>query len=269
MPDPVKLYADKIRKTVFETINHAGGGHFGGTLSCVEILCVLYDGFIRYDAGDSQKPDRDRLVLSKGHAGPVLYAILADKGFFPKEWLEDLDKGGSNLPKHVDRLKVPGVDFSTGPLGQGISAAVGMACAAKLDKSGVRVYVILGDGECDEGQVWEAAMCAAHYKVDNLVAIVDRNRRQIDGMTNEIMELEPFAQKWEAFGWRALTTDGHDTIKIKETLREALAARGKPAVIIADTVKGKGISYMENDYTWHSGSLTEEQFARGVSDLEG
>ncbi len=269
MSKQMQQYANRIRKQLFETIYKAGGGHFGGTLSIVEILTVIYNKFLRYDPKDPNMATRDRLILAKGHGGPALYVILADKEFFPEEWLNGLDKGGGHLPKHVDRLKVPGIDYSSGPLGQGLSVAAGIAAAAKLDGSGIKVYVILGDGECDEGQVWEAAMTAAKYKLDNIIVIVDRNECQIDGRTDEVMDLEPFAQKWQAFGWSTMTIDGHDTDEIEKAIQSALKENGKPCVIIADTKKGKGVSFMEDNYVWHSGSISEAQFQTGIADLEG
>ena len=261
--------ADSLRETVFRLIHAAGGGHFGGSLSAVEILTVLYYDEMRHNSVNPMWPERDWFILGKGHAGPPLYAILADKGYFPRENLAELDKNGSILPKHVDRLKVPGVEYSSGPLGIGLSVANGIAAAAKLDDKGIRVYILMGDGECDEGQVWEAAMTAAHYKLDNLLAIVDRNRCQIDGNTYEVMELEPFAAKWESFGWHVIRAVGHDIESLLKAFAEARNTKYKPSVVIADTIKGKGISFMENEFSWHSGNLTEEQFERGLKDLAG
>lgn len=264
----LKKTADKIRMTIFTAIAQAGGGHFGGVLSEIEILTVLYFSELKIDPKNPGKKDRDRFVLSKGHGGPGLYATLAERGFFPKEWLKELDKSGSRLPKHVDRFKLPGIDISSGALGQGLSAGVGMALAAKLDSTGVRVYVLLGDGECDEGQVWEAVMTASKYRLDNLVAIIDNNRLQVDGPCGEVMPNEPMKERWKAFGWETKTADGHNTGEISAALKAAREIKGKPVVIIARTVKGKGISYMEGKYEWHSGKVSEEQFKQGVKELK-
>jgi transketolase len=268
MSEDLQSVANLIRKKTFATIHHAGGGHFGGTLSAVELLTVLYYRFLRHDPKDPDLATRDRFILGKGHAGPVLYVVLAERGFFPQEWLTELDQGGGHLPKHVDRLKVPGIEYSSGPLGQGLSVAVGMALAAKLDKLDNKIYVLLGDGECDEGQNWEAAMTASQHKLDNLVVMVDRNNCQIDGPTDCVMGLEPFSQKWEAFGWQTQTIDGHNIAVIENAIKTAHTVKGRPSVIIANTVKGKGVSFMENRYEWHSGAITEEQFQIGQAKLE-
>ncbi len=261
-------YAQKLRKKLFTTIHHSGGGHFGGTLSMMEMIAVLYNGVMKVDPKNPNWPLRDRFVLAKGHAGPALYVVLADKGFFPEEWLDTLDQGGGHLPKHVDRLKVPGIDYSSGPLGQGLSVATGMAMAAKLDGLDTYVYAILGDGESDEGQVWEAAMLAPKYQLGNLIAFTDRNRCQIDGHTDEVLPLEPLADKWRAFSWNVLVIDGHNTDEIEQAISTAKQCAEKPTMIIANTIKGKGVSFMEDQYIWHSGSISEEQYQRGLADLE-
>lgn len=261
--------AQELRRKTFETIYRAGGGHFGGSLSAIEILTTLYYDVMQTRPQEPDWPDRDRFILCKGHAGPPLYVILADLGFIDGERIKELDQNGGSLPKHVDRLKVQGIDYSSGPLGQGLSVACGMAAAAKLDGKDLYVYALLGDGELDEGQVWEAAMTAAHYHMDHLIAIVDRNCNQIDGTTEDVMALEPLTDKWESFGWHVQTIDGHDTAAIRRAIDTAKAVPGKPSVIIANTIKGKGISFMENQYKWHSGQITEEQFAQGLKDLEG
>jgi len=266
--DELQVKADNIRRTVFRLIHEAGGGHFGGSLSAVEILTILYYSEMRCDPSDPDWEGRDRFILGKGHAGPPLYVILADKGYFPVEKLCELDADGGMLPKHVDRLKVPGVEYSSGPLGIGMSVANGMAVAARCSGKDTRIYVLVGDGECDEGIVWEAAMTSAHYKLDNLLVIIDRNHCQIDGTTGEIMELEPFKEKWAAFGWNVLAANGHDMNSLKNALDKARMVKGKPSVIIADTVKGKGISFMENNFAWHSGILTGEQYETGLADLK-
>lgn len=264
----LKEKAQELRKKTFETIYNAGGGHYGGSLSAIEIMTTLYYDVMNLRPQEPTWPDRDRFILCKGHAGPPLYVILADRGFIDPERLKELDVNGGSLPKHVDRLKVQGIDYSSGPLGQGLSVACGMASAAKLDNKDLYVYALMGDGELDEGQIWEAAMTAAHYKLDNLVAIVDRNMNQIDGTTEDVMALEPLPEKWEAFGWHVQVVDGHDTDAIKEAINTAKAMKEKPSVIIANTIKGKGISFMENQYKWHSGQITEEQFAQGMRELE-
>ena len=261
--------AAELRETVFRVIHGAGGGHFGGSLSVIEILTALYYDEMRIGPPGSDQPGRDRFILSKGHAGPALYSILADKGYFPRERLAELDRDGGTLPKHVDRMKAPGIEYSSGPLGLGLSVANGMAAAARLDKSGARVYILMGDGECDEGEVWEAAMTASHYKLDNMLAVVDRNCCQIDGYTGSVMELEPFDKKWEAFGWNVLSADGHDIHSLLAAFAEAKRSAGRPSVLIARTVKGKGIGFMENSYLWHSGSLTDGQYEQGLRDLAG
>jgi transketolase len=262
--------AKEIRKAAFKAMYEAGKGHFGGSLSVIEILTVLYFKFLKIDPSNPQLATRDRLVLSKGHAGPALYAALAERGYFPKEQLVELDQSGGSLPKHVDRLKVPGVDISSGSLGQGLSICVGMALAAKLDSSDLRVYTILGDGELQEGQVWEAAMTAGKYHLDNLTAIIDYNRLQIDGAVEDVMPIEPLEDKWKSFGWNTLmVNNGHYIPELFKSVETAINTKGKPTVIIARTVKGKGISFMENQVKWHSGSITEEEFQRGMRDLEG
>ena len=264
----MKKKAQELRRRTFETIYNAGGGHYGGSLSAIEIMTVLYYDVMRIDRKDPNWEDRDRFILAKGHAGPPLYVILADLGIIDSARLAELDQNGGSLPKHVDRLKVQGIDYSSGPLGQGLSVACGMAAAAKQDGKDLYVYTLLGDGELDEGQVWEAAMTAGHYKLDHLIAFVDRNRNQIDGTTEDVMTLEPLADKWAAFGWHVQVIDGHDTDAIKAAVEAAKAETGRPSVIIANTVKGKGISFMENQYKWHSGQITPEQFAIGCKDLE-
>ncbi|MCD4678866.1 MAG: transketolase [Bacteroidales bacterium] len=269
MSSDIQKIAQEIRIKTFKAIHNAGGGHFGGSLSAIEILTTLYYEVMRYNPENPKFTTRDRLVLSKGHAGPPLYIILAEKGFFPKEMLVELDQNGGRLPKHVDRLKVPGIEVSTGPLGQGFSVAAGMAAGAKADNLNVYVYVVLGDGECNEGQVWETAMNASKYKLDNLIAIVDRNTGQVDGCSDEVMCLDPFAAKWEAFGWHAQEIDGHATDELLIAFEQAKKIKEKPSVIIANTVKGKGVSFMENVYTFHHTKITDEQYLIGLNELEG
>ena len=269
MDDDLQDIAVSIRATVFRTIAKAGGGHFGGSLSVVEILTALYFKVLRIDPHNPTMQERDRFILSKGHSGPALYVTLAYRGFFPREWLAELDTSGGRLPKHVDRFKVPGVDVSSGALGQGLSIGVGMSLAAKLDLSDTRVYVVMGDGECNSGQIWEAAMTAAKYHLDNLTAIVDRNHLQVDGPSDEVMPLEPFPDKWRSFGWNVISADGHSIPALLGAIEAAANAKHIPTVIIAETTKGKGISFMENRYEWHSGSVSPEQLETGLADLKG
>ncbi len=265
MPTPLQCMAQRMRLETFKAIAAAGGGHFGGSLSEIEILTALWFRVLRVDPSNPQWEGRDRFILSKGHGGPGLYVMLAERGFFPKSWLAELDQSGGRLPKHVD-LGIPGIDISSGSLGQGLSVAVGMALASRLERSDRRIYVVLGDGECDEGQVWEAAMCAAKYQLDNLTAVVDRNRVQVDGTCAEIMPTDPFPEKWRAFGWHVRQVDGHDVEAIADALEAARALKGKPSVIIADTVKGKGVSFMEGQAKWHSGSVNREEYELALAE---
>lgn len=268
MSKDLQKTADDVRLAMFKAITQAGGGHYGGALSCVEILTLLYFKVMNIDPKNPHWDKRDRFILAKGHAGPTLYIILSELGFFPKDWLSELDQGGGRLPKHVDRLKTPGIDFSCGPLGQGLSVGVGMALSAKMDSSDISVYVLLGDGECNEGQVWEAAMTASKYKLDNLTVIIDRNNLQVDGYSDEVMPMEPLDGKWESFGWNVLKADGHDVVDLEKAFDSAKVFKGRPTVIIANTKKGKGVSFMEDRFEWHSGKVTDEQYKIGVSDLE-
>lgn len=259
--------ARQLRINTFKAITDAGGGHYGGSLSTIEILAVLYFGIMKIDP---KKPDdygRDRFVLSKGHAGPVLYTALAMRGYFPLSDLKDLDKPLSNFPKHIDRLKLKGIDVSTGALGQGLSIACGMAISLKQQKKANFVYVVLGDGELNSGQVWEAAMAASKYGLDNIIAIVDRNTLQIDGSTEDIMPLEPLKDKWIAFGWSVSEADGHDVASLYDSVISAQKSKGKPNVIIAKTIKGCGISFMEGKWQWHSGKIDENQYDTCLQEL--
>jgi transketolase len=259
--------ANDLRCLVIRMIHQAGSGHPGGALSAADIVATLYFSVFRFDPTRPDWPDRDRFVLSKGHACPVVYAALARRGFFPVEELWTLRKLGSRLQGHPDMRKTPGIDATTGSLGQGISVACGLALAAKIDAGGYRVYTMVGCGESQEGQVWEAAMSAAHYKLDNLTAIVDYNRLQLDGTLAEIMEIEPLAEKWGAFGWRVLEIDGHSFAEILDALSTAQKTKDRPTVIIAHTVKGKGVSFMENQVKWHAGGISDEQLEQGLADL--
>jgi transketolase len=233
----------------------------------MDVLTVLYFGVMRIDPEDPQAPNRDRFVLSKGHCTPALYSVLAMRGFFPEEELHKFRSIHDHYSGHPDMVHVRGVDMSTGSLGQGISAAVGMALAGKMDEKSYRVYTILGDGEIEEGQTWEAAMAAAKYKLDNLCAVVDVNGLQIDGKTADVMPSEPLDKKYEAFGWHVIKIDGHDYNAIINAFREAETVKGKPTVILAKTVKGKGISYMENNAGWHGKAPSAEEYAQGKAEL--
>ena len=258
--------AKKIRRYVLNMIHEAGSGHPGGSLSCVDVLTALYFHVMDHNSSEPGGLDRDRFILSKGHAAPALYATLAEAGYFSVEELQLLRKGGSMLQGHPDS-KVPGVEFSSGSLGQGLSIASGIALAGKLDQKKYRVYTLLGDGECDEGQVWEAAMLASHYKLDNLVAIVDRNGLQIDGPTEKVMRLESISGKWKAFGWHVTEIDGNKMGEIITALNEAQGIRGKPTAIIAHTFKGKGISFMEWIAGFHGRALSKEEMEKALEEL--
>ncbi|MHB8157306.1 MAG: transketolase [Desulfocucumaceae bacterium] len=265
----LKARACEMRQDIIRMLCRAGSGHPGGSLSAADIVAALYFKVMRIDPDNPKKPDRDRFVLSKGHAAPVLYSALAQRGYFPREELDTLRKLGSRLQGHPDMKRLPGVEMSTGSLGQGLSAANGMALAGKLDRLDYRVYVLLGDGENQEGQVWEAAMAAAHYKLDNLTAFVDHNRLQIDGPIEEVMSPEPVADKWKAFGWDVQVIDGHDMLQILQALEKASTVRGKPQMIVAETVKGKGVSFMENGVGWHGVAPKQEEMEKALAELAG
>lgn len=265
----LKAIASEIRKNIITMITESHSGHPGGSLSCVEIITTLYFSEMNVSVQKKNDPDRDRFVLSKGHAAPALYSVLAEKGYFEKEELMGLRKLGSRLQGHPNMNTVPGVDMSTGSLGQGISAAVGMALAGKLDKKDYRVYSLLGDGELAEGQVWEATMSAAHYKLDNLTAFVDHNGLQIDGRVSEVMGSDPVDAKFAAFGWNTISVDGHDFVQIKNAIEEAKKTKGKPTVIICETIKGKGVSFMENEASWHGTAPTKEQCQKALDEIGG
>ena len=264
----LKEQAKQIRRDIVNMVGAAKSGHPGGSLSATEILTYLYFEEMNVKPEEPKWADRDRFVLSKGHAAPVLYAALAHKGFFPVEELSTLRKLGSHLQGHPDMKKVPGVDMSTGSLGTGISAAVGMALACQMDKKANYVYTVLGDGEIQEGQVWEAAMAAAHYKLDNLIAFVDNNGLQIDGNVDDVLSPNPIDAKFGAFGWHVQVIDGHDFQQIADAVKAAKAAKGQPSVIVAKTVKGKGVSYMENQAGWHGSAPNAEQVAQAMEDLK-
>lgn len=256
-----------VRRDIVRMIGEAGGGHPGGSLSAVEIVTCLYFNIMHVDPEDPKWPDRDRFVMSKGHASALLYAELAERGYFPVEKLSTFRRPWGKLAGHPDMTKVPGVEMTTGSLGQGLSVANGMAIAAKYDKKDYRIYVLLGDGEIQEGQVWEAAMTAAHYKLDNLTAFVDRNSLQIDGPTEEIMGVEPLADKWTSFGWHVIEINGHDIKQILDAVEEAKNTKGKPTMVIAKTIKGKGVSFMENKVEWHGKAPAGELYIKAMKEL--
>jgi transketolase len=262
--------AKVLRKDIVKMVTESASGHPGGSLSAVEIVTTLYFNEMNINIEDPKDPNRDRFVLSKGHAAPVLYAALAEKGFFNKEELMKLRKMGAMLQGHPNMNYIPGVDMSTGSLGQGVSAAVGMALAGKLDNNSYRVYTILGDGELEEGQVWEAAMCAAHYKLDNLTAFVDYNGLQIDGDIDKVMNPNPIADKFVAFGWNVIyLEDGHDLVKIKEAVEAGKQVKDKPTMIVCKTIKGKGVSFMENQASWHGSAPSKEQCEMALKEIGG
>lgn len=244
--------ADEWRYIITDMVCRAGSGHLGGALSLVEIIITLYYRILNVDPGNPGWPDRDRLILSKGHAAPVLYVALARKGFFPEAWLGTMNQDGTRLPSHADARFVPGIDMTTGSLGQGLSCACGVAHACRMDERDSRVFCIIGDGESDEGQIWEAAMFGGHHKLDNLVAITDYNKLQIDGFTDDVVSLEPLVDKWRAFGWEVFETNGHDWDDVYDTINAAIDVKGKPAMIVAHTIKAKGCASVENKPESHN-----------------
>jgi transketolase len=265
--DELMQIARQIRIDIIKMLNKAKSGHTGGSLSAVDILASLYFNEMNIDPKDPDKSDRDRFVLSKGHAAPALYTTLAFAGYFKKEELDTLRKTGSILQGHPDMNLVPGVEMSTGSLGQGLSAANGMAMALKLNESPARVYVMMGDGELQEGQIWEAAMTAHHYKLDNLCAFVDSNGLQIDGEVEKIMGIEPLADKWRAFGWHVIKIDGHDVNEILGALDEARRTKEKPTVIVAKTIKGKGFSFCEGKVGYHGIPPSDKDLEEGLKEI--
>ena len=264
----LKKTANEIRKGIIEAVHSAKSGHPGGSLSAADIYTYLYFEEMNIDPADPKKADRDRFVLSKGHTAPGYYSALAHRGFFPVEDLKTLRKTGSYLQGHPDMKHIPGVDMSSGSLGQGISAAVGMAISAKLSGDSFRVYTLLGDGEIQEGQVWEASMLAAHRKLDNLVVIVDNNNLQIDGAISDVNSPYPIDKKFEAFNFNVINIDGHDFDAIRAAFKEARETKGCPTAIIAKTIKGKDVSFMENQASWHGAAPNDEQYAVAMADLE-
>lgn len=267
MKKNLQKIACKVRMGVIEGTYNAKSGHPGGSLSISELLTYLYFGKMKIDPENPENPDRDRFVLSKGHTAPALYAVLALKGYFPYEELKTLRHIGSELQGHPS-IHTNGVDMSSGSLGQGISAAAGMALAGKIDGKNYKVYTVLGDGEVEEGQVWEACMFASHYKLDNLVAIVDRNGLQIDGAITEVCSPEPITDKFRAFGWHVITADAHDFDSLEKAFDEADKITGKPVVIVQDSVKGKGVSYMEDQVGWHGKAPDKDEYEQAMKELE-
>ena len=260
--------AKKLRRHVITMIGKAGSGHPGGSLSAAEIITALYFKVLRHDPANPRWAERDRFILSKGHAAPILYAALAERGYFPGEELATLRTLGSCLQGHCDMTATRGVEMSSGSLGQGLSFGIGIALAGRLNARDYRVYVLLGDGECDEGQVWEAAMASAHFKLDNLVAIVDHNELQIDGWNRDVMNLEPLPEKWKAFGWHTIEVNGHDLSQLIAAFDETKRVRGKPTAIIAHTIKGKGVSFMENNVDFHGKAPTPAEMEKALEELK-
>ncbi|MFZ7102635.1 MAG: transketolase [Peptococcaceae bacterium] len=268
MPDLGKICQD-IRADILRMTEAAGSGHPGGSLSAVELLSVLYFKVLRHRPQEINWPDRDRFILSKGHANPVLYAVMARSGYFPVEELITLRKLGSRLQGHPNMKALPGLETSSGSLGQGLSIANGLAIAGKLDHKSYRVYSLMGDGELQEGQIWEAAMTSAHYKLDNVCGIIDYNNLQIDGKVEDVKGIAPLKEKWSSFNWHVIEVDGHDTAAIEKAYGEAAQVKGKPSVIIATTTKGKGISFMENEAGWHGKAPNKIELQNALKEIYG
>lgn len=264
----VKILAQKIRLHSLKMANTGGGSHIGSALSIADILAVLYHDILNIDPNDPYKDDRDRFILSKGHAGAAVYAVLAELGFFPVSKLETHYQDGSDLSGHVSHKNVSGVELSTGSLGHGLSVGVGMAKAAKLDNKNYRVFVLLSDGECDEGSVWEAAMFSTHHKLDNLVALIDYNKIQSLDTVKNTLALEPFINKWESFGWHAIEVNGHDYYQMKSELIQVPHLTNQPTVFICHTIKGKGVSFMENSVLWHYRCPKGKEFEAALKELQ-
>ena len=267
--DELKSISTEIRKDIVKMLTESASGHPGGSLSATDIMTVLFFKEMNIDPNNEKDPNRDRFVLSKGHAAPVLYSTLARRGYFPVEELSTLRKFKSRLQGHPSIQYLPGIDMSTGSLGQGISAAVGMALAGKIDKKDYRVYTLLGDGELEEGQVWEASMCAAHYKLNNLTAFIDFNGLQIDGDITKVMNPCPIDKKFEAFGWNVLVIDGHNYEEIIDAIEKAKECKDKPTAVVCKTIKGKGVSFMENQAEWHGIAPSREQCEAALKELGG
>ncbi|MBN1176747.1 MAG: transketolase [Dehalococcoidales bacterium] len=265
--EDLKEVTKRLRRHIVSMIGKAGSGHPGGSLSAVEIATALFWKIMRHKPTDPQWKDRDRFILSKGHAAPLLYSVLAECGYFPVSELSTLRQLDSRLQGHADRTATPGVEMSSGSLGQGLSFAVGVALAGRLNSQDYRVYALLSDGECDEGQIWEAAMSAAQYRLDNLTAVVDNNHIQLSGFNKDIMGIEPLTDKWAAFGWKVFDVNGHDLAQVIDALEKAKEVKGQPAVIIARTVKGKGVSFMENNVDFHGKAPSAEQLETALKEL--
>jgi transketolase len=263
----LKEISGRLRLDIIEMLHKAGSGHPGGSLSVIDLVATLFFSKMRHDPKRPDWAERDRLVLSKGHAVPALYAVMAEAGYFDKKELQTLRQMGSRLQGHPVNTELPGIEACTGSLGQGLSMAQGMALASKLDGGRFHVYCIIGDGESQEGQIWEAAMSAPKYKLDTLTVILDYNQGQIDGPTREVMDIEPIADKWRAFNWNVLTVDGHDIAQISKALDDAQAHKGRPTFIIAHTVKGKGVSFMEHQIAWHGAAPNAEQTEKALAEL--
>lgn len=263
----LKEIAKKIRISILHMLTQAGSGHTGGSLSAADVATAIYFSKMKFDPSNPHWEERDRFIMSKGHAAPLIYAIMAEAGYFPHETIDTLRKVESPLQGHPCCRKLPGIEVSTGSLGQGLSVANGMALGLRLDKNPARVYCIMGDGEIQEGQIWEAAMTAAHYKIDNLCAVVDNNGLQIDGPVEKVMNINPIHDKWEAFGWHTIDIDGHDMDSILKALKEAENTKGRPTVIIANTTKGKGSVIFENKVEFHGVTPTQEEFEKAVKEI--
>ena len=264
----LKKKAKEIRKLTIDQIGYLGVGHIGGSLSIVEVLTLLYYKHMRIEPEKPDKRDRDQLILSKGHAGPALYSILADKGYFPKEWLHTLNRGGTNLPSHCDMVRTPGIDMTTGSLGQGISAAIGKALGNKIDGISSYIYVIIGDGESNEGQIWESAMAASHFKLSRIIAFTDYNKLQIDGYTYDVMDLGDITSKWLSFGWFVQRVNGHDIQAIDRAIIKAKDEKCRPSMIILDTIKGKGAFFAEGVITNHNMVFNYETAVKAIKLLD-
>jgi transketolase len=261
------LKANDLRRELVRMFSRAGGGHFGGSLSAAEIIAVLYYDILQLRPEEPGWPDRDRLILSKGHAAPALYAALCDRGFFPASILDQFEEPGNPLTMHPNMHNVPGVEASTGSMGHGLPIGVGICLGARLDRRGYRTFVVMGDGETEEGSVWEAVMCAAHYDLDNLVAIVDRNCLSCDGKISELQRQDPYPPRWESFGWAVREVDGHAVGELAEALRSIPFSPGKPSVLVARTVKGRGVSFMENVPDYHRANITPLQTQQALAEI--
>lgn len=264
----LNIFAMEIRKSILEAIHEFGAGHIGGSMSMAELMAVLYGEVLNIDPENPRWDKRDWLVVSKGHCGPAVYATLANKGFFPKDWLKTLNQPGTNLPSHCDRNRTPGIDMTTGSLGQGLSAACGMAWAHRYKKNDNMTYCIMGDGEIGEGQIWEAALFASSKKLNNLIAFVDENHKQLDGYTKDICNLGDIAKKFEDFGWNSYNVDGHDTEAILSAIKDAQKSTDKPSMIVLDTVKGKHCPFVEKEFYNHHVTMNDEQYEESVAYLD-